>query len=127
MMSLYQSCHQTSDPSTTCARITSDFSIHSASTSSPGVPFVMRWKNRSPSLTKKIAASGNEFDSASVKTVLLCDLKRKKIQFISLGLGLLLFLQTPFQIFLWNKNDLATSPIHLYPLSLTCQGLIAHV
>ena len=28
----------------------------------PGVPFVMRWKNRSrsPSLTKRIAASGNE-------------------------------------------------------------------
>ena len=40
-------------------------------TSSPGVPFVMRWKNRdsnrSPSLTKRIAASGNEIVSRPVE------------------------------------------------------------
>ena len=35
------------------------------STSSPGVPFVMRWKNRSTSLTKRIAASGNEIEETS--------------------------------------------------------------
>ena len=34
-------------------------------TSSPGVPFVMRWKIRSTSLTKRIAASGNEIEETS--------------------------------------------------------------
>ena len=33
-----------------------------SATSSPGVPFVMRWKNRDPSPTKRIAASENEID-----------------------------------------------------------------
>ena len=40
-------------------------------TSSPGVPFVMRWKyrdpSRSPSLTKRIAASGNEIGGSSAR------------------------------------------------------------
>ena len=35
------------------------------STSYPGVPFVMRWKIRSTSLTKRIAASGNEIEETS--------------------------------------------------------------